>query len=186
MIAASVTATVCLNPEQLWKYINTAFYLQIRWSISQPGRLFSFITQMYRCPVESFSCLLWYGSKHKLTAVRILHFLAVCWSLQQCVFVFLVFKTWLNKQKPKFPVGVDINLSKYFIRATMESNLSELCLTTSLPFCVPSRLWVRSWRRLGTTPRKRRTTCYMPRTSERAETSTKPYGRSARATPSSV
>lgn len=33
----------------------------------------------------------------------------------------------------QLPVGVDINLSKYFIRATMESILSELCLTTSLP-----------------------------------------------------
>lgn len=33
----------------------------------------------------------------------------------------------------QLPVGVYINLSKYFIRATMESILSELCLTTSLP-----------------------------------------------------
>lgn len=33
----------------------------------------------------------------------------------------------------QLPVGVDINLSKYFIRATMKSILSELCLTTSLP-----------------------------------------------------
>lgn len=33
----------------------------------------------------------------------------------------------------QLPVGVDINLSKYFIRATMESILSELCLATSLP-----------------------------------------------------
>lgn len=34
----------------------------------------------------------------------------------------------------QLPVGVDINLSKYFIRATMESILSELCLTTFPPF----------------------------------------------------
>lgn len=33
----------------------------------------------------------------------------------------------------QLPVGVYINLSKYFIRATMESILSELCLTTFLP-----------------------------------------------------
>lgn len=49
-----------------------------------------------------------------------------------------------------------------------------------------SRLWVQSWPRPGMTPRKRRTTCCMLRTSGQAETSTKPCARFARATPSSV
>lgn len=50
----------------------------------------------------------------------------------------------------------------------------------------PSRLWVRSWLRRGTTARRHRTTCCTLRTSGQAETSTKPCARSARATPSSA
>lgn len=55
-----------------------------------------------------------------------------------------------------------------------------------LRLCPLSRLWVQSWQKPGTTRRKRRTTCCMPRTSGQEETSTKPCVKSARATPSSA
>lgn len=62
------------------------------------------------------------------------------------------------------------------------------CLSSSPSLCVcsPTRLWVQSWPRPGMRPRKRRMTCFTPRTSGQAETSTKPCARSARATPSSA
>lgn len=87
---------------------------------------------------------------------------------------------WLQLKVIWFWTNLEDDASKIDLAHSRVSHHSSLRL------CPLSRLWVQSWQKPGTTRRKRRTTCCTPRTSRQEETSTKPCGRSARATPSSA
>lgn len=68
----------------------------------------------------------------------------------------------------------------------MDQQFADNLSVLFLPLSLSVRLWVQSWPRRGTTPRRPRMTCYMRRTWRLGGTSTKPCARSDRATPSSA